>query len=68
MTVGGCGEFCKNSGFLMFGLEYSTECYCANEVGGNATKVDGNDCRMACGGDTAQMCGGPDRLSVYRWS
>ena len=52
----------------MFGLEYSTECYCANEVGGNATKVDGNDCRMACGGDTAQMCGGPDRLSVYKWS
>jgi hypothetical protein len=68
MTVGACGEFCKNSGFVVFGLEYGTECYCANQVGGNTTKVDASECRMMCAADQTQICGGANRLSVYKWS
>jgi hypothetical protein len=67
MTVEGCGNYCLNSGFTWFGLEYSAECYCGDALNVNSTQALEGDCSMACTGDVNEVCGGSDRLSVYQW-
>jgi hypothetical protein len=61
MTVEKCADFCKD--FKYFGLEYSRECYCGNELGGVAAAED--QCSQICVGDATEWCGAPDRLNVY---
>ena len=61
MTVEACAAFCD--GYAYFGLEYSTECYCSNELAGES--ADEADCSMLCGGSASQWCGGPNRLNLY---
>ncbi|KAL2015668.1 hypothetical protein VTK56DRAFT_5046 [Thermocarpiscus australiensis] len=67
MTVDGCGDYCLNSGFTWFGLEYAAECYCGDALNVNSTLVDDSECSMACSGDPNDACGGPNRLSVHQW-
>lgn len=67
MTVDGCANYCLNSGYLWFGLEYTAECYCGNEINANSTNVADTECIMPCSGNPDEDCGGPDRLSVYQW-
>lgn len=70
MTIGECGAFCQSSGFLWFGLEYSSECYCGNGLdvtSSNTTLLADSGCGMPCSGDATEVCGGPNRLSVYHW-
>jgi hypothetical protein len=67
MTVDGCANFCLNSGFLWFGLEYTAECYCGDALDVTSANVTDAECAMPCSGAPAEVCGGPDRLSVYQW-
>ncbi|KAK4182642.1 hypothetical protein QBC35DRAFT_478891 [Podospora australis] len=67
MTVENCGNYCLNSGFTWFGLEYTAECFCGNGLDANSTLAAPEDCFMACSGNPDQTCGGPNRLSVYQW-
>ncbi|KAK4032780.1 WSC domain-containing protein [Parachaetomium inaequale] len=61
MTVEICAAFCD--GYAYFGVEYSTECYCSNELAGESAAEA--DCSMLCGGSASQWCGGPNRLNLY---
>ncbi len=61
MTIEMCAAFCD--GYAYFGVEYSTECYCSNELAGES--ADEADCSMLCGGSASQWCGGPNRLNLY---
>ena len=61
LTVEMCAAFCD--GYAYFGVEYSTECYCSNELAGES--ADEADCSMLCGGSASQWCGGPNRLNLY---
>jgi uncharacterized protein (DUF2141 family) len=67
MTVELCQAACKAAGFTLAGVEYAGECYCDNKLenyGGPAS--DGSvGCNMACNGNAAETCGGPDRLNMY---
>ncbi|PVF98750.1 WSC-domain-containing protein [Serendipita vermifera] len=63
MTVGKCIDACKAAGFTVAGLEYASECYCGNEL---PTQPATEGCAMPCAGDSAHICGGGNRLSVYR--
>ncbi|KAK3301691.1 WSC domain-containing protein [Chaetomium strumarium] len=67
MTVGGCADYCLNSGFVWFGLEYGAECYCGNALDANSTAAAETECAMPCSGDATAVCGGSDRISVYQW-
>lgn len=67
MTVAECGDYCLNSGYLWFGLEYAQECYCGSALSVNSTSVLPAECNMACSGNVAETCGGSNRLSVYQW-
>ena len=46
-----------------FGVEYGSQCYCGNTLGGAA--ADEADCNMPCAADSTEKCGGPVRMSVY---
>ena len=70
MTVELCLAACLAGGYTLAGLEYAGECYCDNSLhNGGGPAVDGNaQCDMACNGNAAEMCGGPNRLNMYSYS
>ncbi|PVH87180.1 WSC-domain-containing protein [Cadophora sp. DSE1049] len=64
MTVESCQAFCAANNFALAGIEYSSECYCHNQLTNPAT-LGYADCTMPCNGNTLELCGGPGRLSVF---
>jgi hypothetical protein len=70
MTNDNCQKACYNAGYSIAGTEYSQECYCSNafENGGSLAPDGDTTCNMACNGDKTQVCGGPDRLTVYQYA
>lgn len=64
MTVELCLAACGAASFRYAGLEYSEECYCDNKIG-NYGALQTSGCTMTCNGNTAEICGGPNRLSLY---
>ncbi|KAG8752026.1 hypothetical protein FRC14_007434 [Serendipita sp. 396] len=65
MTPDKCQTLCDAQGFPLAGMEYGRECYCGYTLfGGNHASTDGI-CTMACAGDAAQTCGGPNAISIY---
>lgn len=59
MTIGKCAAFCSSYQFM--GVEYSSECYCANSLATGAV-LTSSGCTMPCSGDINSICGGPNRL------
>lgn len=51
-------------GYLYAGLEFGAECYCGHKI--QAANVSESDCDMECKGERGSVCGGINRLSVYR--
>ncbi|KAI9438941.1 copper radical oxidase [Lactarius indigo] len=51
--------------FTLAGMEFSTQCFCGNNLVQGAVTSPDADCNMGCGGNTTEACGGPNRLSVY---
>jgi hypothetical protein len=64
MTLEMCATFC--SSYEYFGVEWSVECYCGNDFTAGAALVDSSECSMTCGGNSEELCGAGDRLSVYQ--
>lgn len=64
MTVEGCIEHCSGKGYTYAGLQYREECWCGNTIAPG--RLGAQKCTMPCGGNPAQYCGGPQRLSLYR--
>lgn len=66
LTIETCIASCKAAGYSVAGAEYSTQCFCGDEVieGGTLASQD-SDCGMACGGNANEKCGGPSRMSIY---
>uniref|UniRef100_A0A1I8H6P4 WSC domain-containing protein n=1 Tax=Macrostomum lignano TaxID=282301 RepID=A0A1I8H6P4_9PLAT len=65
MTVQLCSEICAYGKFRYFGVQFSSYCFCGNSYGRHGKAADSH-CNMACAGNSAQICGGADRNSVYR--
>ncbi|KAG8846898.1 hypothetical protein FRB96_001743 [Tulasnella sp. 330] len=61
MTPSLCQTKC--AGFAYFGVEYSTECYCAASMSSTQTSTG---CSYACGGDSTKICGGSWAINVYQ--
>ncbi|MCJ1408115.1 hypothetical protein MMC19_002188, partial [Ptychographa xylographoides] len=64
-----CATAC--AGYLYMGVEYGTQCYCDNVIGGGNGVAPGgnvstaNGCNMPCAGNSSEWCGGPNRLNLY---
>ncbi|KAJ7452274.1 WSC domain-containing protein [Mycena latifolia] len=65
MTVEACTSACKTAGFAVAGLEFGGECWCDAFLQGTDKFADSQCAQMACSGNAAETCGGPDRLQVY---
>lgn len=66
MTVESCTAVCASKGYTVAGMEYSTQCFCDNYLRDNTTRAESDSaCAMPCIGDSSQICGGPNLLSVY---
>ncbi|KAK1633545.1 WSC domain-containing protein, partial [Colletotrichum phormii] len=64
MSVGGCVSACSAAGYPIAGVEYSQECWCDSQIrNGGVAASDG--CDLPCKGNTAELCGGGNRLNVY---
>ena len=65
MTVESCQAFCSQQNpYGLAGLEYADECWCANALS-DGSVLGQSGCSMPCSGNSAEICGGPNRLSVY---
>ncbi|KAI8942832.1 hypothetical protein NX059_000872 [Plenodomus lindquistii] len=69
MTNAKCRDACQTAGYVLAGTEYSGECFCSNFLGTKGGPAPDGEalCNMACSGDTTEMCGGPDRLSLFKY-
>lgn len=66
MTVNMCTQYCSARGFSMAGVEYGQECYCGSQFAGGASlNLVSDQCYMACAGNSAENCGGPNALFVF---
>lgn len=68
LTVESCIATCNAAGYSIAGMEYSTQCFCGNAVPSAAAPLPNipGGCSMKCGGDSTEICGGPNALSLYQ--
>lgn len=65
MTVESCVNTCIGLGYTVAGMEYSRQCFCDNYVRNGGANTTDSDCNMPCAGNSTEMCGAGNRLSVY---
>ena len=64
MTVEYCLSNCYQYAFAA--LEYGRECWCGNQLAaGAAQAAKETECGMTCPGNSTQLCGSGNRLSLY---
>lgn len=51
-------------GYMFAGLEFGAECYCGHKI--QAPNASESECNMECKGEKSNLCGGANRLSIYR--
>ncbi|OCT91573.1 WSC domain-containing protein 1 isoform X1 [Xenopus laevis] len=64
MTVSHCQDACAERTYVYAGLAYGSECYCGNHLPLNRAKEE--ECNNECKGEKGSVCGGVNRLSVFR--
>lgn len=60
-----CQSSCVALGYSIAGTEYGSECWCANQFSSGTAARPDSDCDFACPGNSAELCGAGNRLSVY---
>jgi hypothetical protein len=65
MTAESCEAFCGTT-YAYFGVEWSQECYCGNQLNAGSVPASASDCSKLCTGNKLQYCGGSSRLNVFR--
>lgn len=46
-------------------MEFSTQCFCDNQIQNGGVQTTDTDCNMACSGNANENCGAGNRLSIY---
>lgn len=69
MTVEKCAGICgsgagSGAAYAFFGVEYATQCFCGNTLGGSTAPEA--ECSYVCGGDGSEWCGAAERMNLYR--
>ncbi|KAF2728292.1 WSC-domain-containing protein [Polyplosphaeria fusca] len=65
MTGEACVDYCHIKGYPLAGTEYKSECYCGSQIPSGVTT---GDCWMPCSGNSSEVCGGPDAITIYSGS
>jgi hypothetical protein len=64
MTIEACQAYCTSHNYALAGLEYASQCYCANSMAPTST-LGNSGCSMSCTGNKAETCGGSNRISLF---
>ncbi|KAJ7113154.1 galactose oxidase [Mycena epipterygia] len=70
MTVENCITFCDSKQFIFAGVEFMVGALvvvCDDFIENSAPSAPITDCDLPCTGDSAESCGGPNRLNIF-WS
>ncbi|CAE7192970.1 hypothetical protein P3342_009322 [Pyrenophora teres f. teres] len=69
MTNTKCKDACRAAGYVLAGTEYAGECFCDNQFRSNGGPAPNGEvgCNMACNGNQTEMCGGSDRLTMFKF-
>lgn len=62
-----CEEFCSERGYVVFGLQYTVECFCGTEnddIYLNGAR-DEKECKDECPDGSGAACGDFNRMNVY---
>ncbi len=65
MTIELCTAACSSDGYQYAGVEYADECYCDNTIASGASVATDGRCSMACSGNSTEICGGSNGLSLF---
>ncbi|KAL0953189.1 hypothetical protein HGRIS_004443 [Hohenbuehelia grisea] len=66
MTPEVCIAQCSSRGYAFAGVEFANQCYCDHALQNPGKAVAASECNFACVGNRLQICGGRNRISVYR--
>lgn len=66
VTVESCIQECESQGYLYAGMEYSSQCFCGNSIPSSVTPTAFGQCNMPCAGNSSEICGGGNLLSLYK--
>ncbi|KAK6076275.1 glyoxal oxidase precursor [Seiridium cupressi] len=64
-TIELCTQTCAAGGNTIAGLEFGTQCYCGQSLGYLSQQVVESSCSSACPGNSSEICGGSNRLSIF---
>ncbi|PNH43049.1 hypothetical protein VD0004_g4372 [Verticillium dahliae] len=65
LTLQKCAKNCFGLGYTVAGAEYYQQCFCGNSIINNGVKASSDSqCNTPCAGDSTQMCGGGDRMTI----
>ncbi|GAM89397.1 hypothetical protein ANO11243_074350 [Dothideomycetidae sp. 11243] len=64
-TIEACTSYCTNAGYSIAGVEYGTQCFCGNAITGYAGQTVDNGCTMPCSGNSSEICGDSNRISLF---
>ncbi|KAJ7262498.1 hypothetical protein C8J57DRAFT_1436432 [Mycena rebaudengoi] len=67
-SLEGCTTTCFSAGYPYSGSEFAAECYCGTEINPKAAPTATSDCSMLCAGNAMELCGGPNRLTLYNYT
>lgn len=69
LTVDSCIKYCLGQRMHYSGMEYGTECYCANDIsyssGAEVVQCPALTSLRLCGGSSLQYCGAGNLLNLY---
>ncbi|OAG35369.1 hypothetical protein AYO21_10440 [Fonsecaea monophora] len=67
MSIESCTAFCKQNGYFMAGMEYSSQCYCASSL--TQPLQSPLNCSqqnyMVCTGNQFEYCGGQSLMQIW---
>ncbi|KAI7392635.1 WSC-domain-containing protein [Hortaea werneckii] len=64
-TIEKCTQTCADKGYSIAGIEFGSQCFCGNALGYAATQVIDSSCQTPCPGNSSEICGGGNRLSLF---
>lgn len=69
MTNKGCQAACQSAGYTLAGTEYAGECFCDNQLRNSGGPAPNGEvgCNMKCNGNQTEICGGTDRLTLFKF-
>jgi hypothetical protein len=66
LTQQSCAQSCFAQGYSISATEYHTQCFCGNAIINSGVRTpDTASCSTPCGGNGAEMCGGPNRMTIF---